>query len=76
MSILNNLDTFFEHEHGYVFNRRELNQLINEVRANAIDECANVCANLADLTKQCPTGDEFKHVYLFAMDRLSDLKNS
>jgi hypothetical protein len=40
-----------------------------------IEECANTCYNLADLTQPCPTGNEFKHVYIFAGDRIRDLKN-
>ncbi len=39
----------------------------------AINDAADCCADLADLTKPCPTGDEFKHVYLFAMDRILEL---
>jgi hypothetical protein len=74
MSILDNLDSFNEREHGYVFNTRELNQLITEIRNKTIDECADVCNNLAELTKPCPTGEEFKHCYIFAMDRILNLK--
>lgn len=40
----------------------------------AIDDATECCVNLADLSKPCPTGDEFKHVYLFAMDRILELK--
>lgn len=74
MSILDNLDSFFEREHGFVFNRQEISSLINEVRNKTIDECSDICNNLADLTKSSPTGDEFKHVYIFAMDKIRDLK--
>lgn len=74
MSMIDNLDSFFERDHGYVFNKHELNTLMNELRNKTIDECSEICNNLADLTKPCPTGDEFKHVYIFAMDRIRDLK--
>jgi len=74
MNILDNLDSFFEREHGYVFNKQELTALMNELRNKTIDECSDICNNLADLTTTCPTGDEFKHVYIFAMDRLRELK--
>jgi hypothetical protein len=65
---------FYEREHGYVFNFKQLEQLIQDVRNQTIDECANICCDLADLSTTPPTGDEFKHVYVFAMDRILDLK--
>ena len=65
---------FYEHDHGYVFNRQQLEEVINQIRQETIDECAKVCFNLADLTKPCPTGDEFKFVYVFAGDRIRELK--
>jgi hypothetical protein len=39
-----------------------------------IEECANTCYTLADLTQPCPTGKEFEHVYIFAGDRIRELK--
>jgi hypothetical protein len=74
MSILDNIDTFFEREHGYVFNQSQLDQLMHEIRRNAIDECVDVCNKLADLSTDCPTGNQFKHCYIFAMDRILEIR--
>ena len=64
---------FYEHEHGYVFNRQQLEQIINEIRQEVFQECVDECNKLADLTAKSPTGDEYKHVYVFAMNRIRDI---
>ena len=64
---------FYEHDHGYVFNRQQLEELILQVRKEALQEAVTVCADLSDMTKPCPTGNGFNHAYIFAMDRIRDI---
>lgn len=52
----------------------ELEKFAELVRQRTLDKCAQICFNLADLTKPCPTGDEFKYVYVFAGDKIRELK--
>lgn len=68
-----NYNQFYENEHGYVFNRNQLETLIYDVRKDAIQECIDLCANLADLTAPCPSDGEYKNVYVFAMDKIIEL---
>lgn len=68
------IEDFFEHEHGYVFNKAQLKALLAQTRNQSIDECVAVCANLGNLTVPTETGEEFKFVYIFAMNSILSLK--
>ena len=74
MITIDNYDHFYEREHGYVFNKKQFQQLILDIRNDTIAECSNICHDMADLTKPCPTGDEFKHAYIFAGNKIMELK--
>lgn len=65
---------FYEHDHGYVFNRQQLEQLINNIRVDTINECAKICFNLADLSKPNLPNEEFKAMYIFAGDKIRELQ--
>ena len=64
---------FYEHEHGYVFNKQQLENLIYQVRKDAIQECVDVCVDLANKTVQTEYGTDFNFAYKFAMDKIRDI---
>lgn len=63
---------FYEHDHGYVFDRQQLESVINQIRQQAFREAVVICRDLADLTVNTEHGNAFKQCYNFAMDRIRD----